>query len=53
MVLLAVIAGCLAIGATQPKAVKKIGHGILCAVSFGHASSCHAPAPVAPPVVVK
>ncbi len=48
LVLVIVIGLTAAVSISQPKAVRAVGHGIVCAVSFGHAKSCHAPAPVAP-----
>ncbi len=49
MIVLAIVIGLTAaVSVSQPKAVRAVGHGIVCAVSFGHAKSCHAPAPPAP-----
>ncbi len=48
LVLVIVIGITAAVSVSQPKAVRAVGHGIVCAVSFGHAKSCHAPAPLAP-----
>ncbi len=52
MVLILVICGALAIGATQPSAVRKIGHAVKCGVTFHQLKSCQ-DAPVAPAQEVK
>lgn len=49
MVLILIIAGALAVGASQPKAVKKVGHATACVVTFKQLKSCKVAAPAVKP----